>query len=181
MWIFSAEPGATGPDQLFDTDVDSLRTLTLPHQRSVDTLDAVYIGPAKDMLLDSRDVDAILKGLKKDLSRYENKYLHGVNKERALEKFGQLAEQVSVGQAASNMHLLLPYLPKGYGRFAGLSAERRPGADRRFIRVYDRFLQQNDEMLEQLPRILKPAKHSHSRTYLVFGGRCDGAHEAGGW
>lgn len=137
--------------ELFDTDVDSLRTFDIATQRSVDTLDAVYIGPAKDMLLDSRDVDAILKGLKKDLSRYENKYLHGVNKERALEKFGQLAEQVSVGQAASNMHLLLPYLPKEgtAGLLDYLPKDALVLTDD-LSRVYDRFLQQNDEMLEQL-------------------------------
>lgn len=137
--------------ELFDTDVDSIRTFDIGTQRSVDRLDSVYIGPAKDMLLDSRDIGSITAGLVKDLTRYETKYIHGVNIERAMEKFGQLLEQVEQAQSISNMHVLLPYLDEsGSASLLDYFPEGSIVIADDLSRVYDRFLQQHDQLMEQV-------------------------------
>lgn len=137
--------------ELFDTEIDSIRTFDIQTQRSVEPKDAVRVGPAKDLLIDHADISAILKGMDKDIRRYENKYMHGVNVEHAIDKFTMLREQVNEGLALSNMHLLIPYLEeKGSASLLDYLPEEAVVIADDISRIYDRFMQQVDQLLEQV-------------------------------
>lgn len=155
--------------ELFDTEIDSIRSFAIGTQRSVDTLERVTIGPAKDLLLDARDVGAITKGLLKDLGRYEKKYMHGVNTEHAMEKFGQILEQVEQAQSVTNMHTLLPYLDEtGSASILDYFPEHAVVIADDLSRVYDRFLQQYDQLMEQVTADIEKGEAFQSHERVLY-------------
>lgn len=137
--------------ELFDTDIDSIRTFDIQTQRSVESAESVRIGPAKDLLIDRHDVRAILKGMDKDINRYENKYMHAVDVEHALEKFKDLRERVREGVSVPNMHLLIPYMEStGTASLIDYLPDDAVVIADDISRIYDRYLQHHDAMLEQV-------------------------------
>lgn len=137
--------------ELFDTEIDSLRTFDIGTQRSIDNVDEVWIGPAKDLLMDTRDKGAILKGLNADLARYAKKYKDDTDINQAVEKFQEIRTRVEEGLTIANMHLLVPYLEDTQvASLLDYLPENAVVMVDDLARVYDRFLQQQDDLLEQV-------------------------------
>ncbi|MBE5981277.1 MAG: transcription-repair coupling factor [Paenibacillaceae bacterium] len=57
--------------ELWDNEVDSIRTFDLESQRSIDQLDEICIYPATEMVLTSQQINDGLEELQKELKKYE--------------------------------------------------------------------------------------------------------------
>ncbi|MDF2888483.1 MAG: transcription-repair coupling factor [Lacrimispora sp.] len=57
--------------ELWDNEVDSIRTFDLESQRSIDQLDEICVYPATEMVLTSQQINEGLEELQKELKKYE--------------------------------------------------------------------------------------------------------------
>lgn len=101
--IYSKEPYRI---ELFDIEVDSIRSFDVSTQRSIETLEEVEILPAQEIILNSEMKEAIKKKL---LSEMKKSKLVGNAKERIDEKFGDILEKLEDNLYA-NIDLISPYL-----------------------------------------------------------------------
>lgn len=96
--------------EFFDVEVDSIRLFDARTQRSVETVESVAIFPVQDVIFDKSLSETAKKGIEKDLKKIERLPL--ASKERALEKFKPILEQLNSEEPISHTDLLLPYIPE---------------------------------------------------------------------
>ncbi|WP_077620158.1 transcription-repair coupling factor [Bacillus sinesaloumensis] len=103
--------------ELFDTEVDSIRTFSLEDQRSQGKINSIVIGPATEILLTpthlERGVDALEAGLAKSLKKVKDEKA----KEQLLENISYELEQLKNGQTIQQM---FKYLSLVYDKPASL-------------------------------------------------------------
>ena len=92
--------------ELFDIEVDSIRSFTVSNQRSIETLDEIEILPITDFFVDKSEIKNIVNLIKKDLLKLnlEEKF-----KDRAYEKFSKYIDNLTVGNYIANADLIIPY------------------------------------------------------------------------
>ncbi|WP_237036955.1 transcription-repair coupling factor [Mediannikoviicoccus vaginalis] len=98
--------------ELFDDEIDSMRTFNISDQRSVEKIDRVKVVPARELILDSKIRQKIIKGLCRDLDIAERSTMYGVDKDKLIEKYGDILEYIENGYEISNPDLVVPYLKK---------------------------------------------------------------------
>lgn len=98
--------------ELFDDEIDSMRTFNVSDQRSVENIDRVRVAPARELILDSKIRQKIIKGLCRDLDIADRSPMYGVDKDKLLEKYGDILEYIENGYEISNPDLVVPYLKK---------------------------------------------------------------------
>lgn len=102
---------STGDDnyriELFDDEIDSIRTFDLESQRSIEILDRVEIFPIIDLILNEDEKEKIADRIKKDLSKSK---LKGKEKDRLSEKFGKYIDKLSLKENVNNTDLIIPYV-----------------------------------------------------------------------
>lgn len=108
--------------ELFDTEVDSIRTFSADDQRSIDTLEQVLIGPASEVIMENEDLqriaDELSKRLKTSLKKVKKASIKEAMAEQAeyeisLLKNGQKPDQLFKYQslAYDDETSLVEYLP----------------------------------------------------------------------
>ena len=108
--------------ELFDTEIDSIRTFSLENQRSLHKLDQVMIGPVTENLLESEHYEKIIESLDKKLSKSLTKIKNDKAKEQMLQTVSYELEQLKgghrpdqvfkyLGLAYENPTSLLDYMP----------------------------------------------------------------------
>ncbi|MCD1146816.1 transcription-repair coupling factor [Peptoniphilus sp. KCTC 25270] len=96
--------------ELFDIEVDSIRTFDVATQRSLETLNSCRIYPVQDILLSKEMKEEMGKILKKEVKATEK---HGeIAFKRAQEKYLSIIETLENDGYVSNTDLLLPYIPE---------------------------------------------------------------------
>lgn len=98
--------------ELFDVEVDSIRSFDPITQRSMETLDKVKIQPVRDILildLFKKEVAQILEKKIKSKKIKDEKI-----KERLEEKFGKYIENLKSEGYISNTDLMIPFIPSEY-------------------------------------------------------------------
>lgn len=102
-------PNALNPYrvELFDTEVDSIRTFDFLTQRSIDMCDSVTIPPAKEIIIVDEYKDEILKNLEEDLKN------SSANK-RGKEKFNKHIGLLKENTYMSYRDMIIPYIPKEF-------------------------------------------------------------------
>ncbi|MDO5717472.1 MAG: transcription-repair coupling factor [Tissierellia bacterium] len=98
--------------ELFDTEIDSIRTFRISDQRSVSNIDSFTVTPAREFLLTEADKDNILKGIQRDLDKAENSVMYGIDKDLLIEKFEEIRSFVESDIILSNPDLVMPYIKK---------------------------------------------------------------------
>ncbi|MBS4534681.1 transcription-repair coupling factor [Clostridium sp. D2Q-14] len=101
--------------ELFDNEVDSIRTFDIKDQRSISNYDTAEITPAKEILIEENlrgsMVDNIKKELKKVIGNFkknnEEKYA-----EKIEDKFSSYIDRIQNGLNIDNMDIILPYMNK---------------------------------------------------------------------
>ncbi|HWO94952.1 MAG TPA: transcription-repair coupling factor [Bacillus sp. (in: firmicutes)] len=83
--------------ELFDTEVDSIRTFTIEDQRSQTKMNEITIGPAVEMVFTDEDLQRGISSLEKGLSATIKKVKDPAVKEKILELVGQELEQLKQG------------------------------------------------------------------------------------
>ncbi len=93
--------------ELFDDEVDSLRSFDLMTQRSIEELEEIKLSPVEEVLI-THDIRAeVIKNLEKDLEKYDKN-------ERAQEKFRNYLELLKEEGDIVNKNMILPYIPRKY-------------------------------------------------------------------
>ncbi len=101
--------------ELFDTEVDSIRTFDHYTQRSLDNLDEVVITPVHEILILDEMKDKLIKNLSKDLSStLKNKELTEEIGEKLNDKYSRLLEEIEEDVFVSNKDILVPYIDEEY-------------------------------------------------------------------
>ena len=95
--------------ELFDVEIDSIRSFDIDTQRSIDYLDEIEIEPIIDTLIFEYDKAHIAEELSEDLKKSK---LKGEKKERLEEKFLKYIDALKNGGNISNIDLILPYFNK---------------------------------------------------------------------
>lgn len=97
--------------ELFDNEVDSIRTFDLITQRSIDKVDKVSIPPVKEILIIDDYKKDIIKNLEKELKRHSSKKSKTNNEN---DKFHKYVELLSENMYMSNRDMIIPYIPEDY-------------------------------------------------------------------
>ncbi|RFU60334.1 transcription-repair coupling factor [Bacillus sp. V59.32b] len=99
--------------ELFDTEIDSIRTFSIEDQRSVKKLSTVLIGPMTEALLEPRHVESIIDNLEKGLARSLKKLKDEKAKEQMVQTIGFELEQLQNGS-----------VPEQISKYLGLAYEK---------------------------------------------------------
>jgi len=97
--------------ELFDDEVDSLRTFDVMTQRSIKTAEEVFIFPATEFIVEEEHIKRGISSLSKDL----NSYLSKIRKtksgmaEKLREKFDEIMEEISQGKKRESIKVLINY------------------------------------------------------------------------
>ena len=109
--------------ELFDTEIDSIRSFSLDNQRSKEKLSEISIGPASEVLLNEQKLHLLAEklqaGLAASLKKIHNEKAkiqlsQNISSEIEQLKNGQKPEQIFkyLGMVYETSHSLLDYLPK---------------------------------------------------------------------
>lgn len=96
--------------ELFDREVDSIRSFSIADQRSVGSLDFFSISPAREFLFTKQDIDDIKKGLEKDIGQAKDNSTYGVDQDKLISKYSLILEIIQQGNFPENPSLILPYI-----------------------------------------------------------------------
>lgn len=99
--------------ELFDTEVDSIRSFSLEDQRSKEKLDSVQIGPATENVLDPSQVEQLITGLESGLSKSLKKLKDEKAKSQLMQNIEYELELLRNGQKPDQ---LFKYLSLAYGQ-----------------------------------------------------------------
>jgi len=98
--------------ELFDDEVDSIRTFDLRTQRSIQREDEVSIFPVKEILVLDEFKNKIVEGMEKDLNKALDKFKNKTHEQDRLEeKFRKYIEAIKEGLNITNTDMILPYIP----------------------------------------------------------------------
>lgn len=98
--------------ELFDDEIDSIRTFDLKDQRSIENSSQVHIPPIKEILILDEEIEDIVEGIKNDLKDHIRKLKRKKAKkliDTLEEKFGNYIERLSNRLSIRNTDLLIPY------------------------------------------------------------------------
>lgn len=93
--------------ELFDDEVDSIRSFEIESQRSIDKLEEIIIYPIEDLILREDEKEKIAERIKKDISKTK---LEGKEKDRLSEKFLRYVDRLENQETIINKDLILPYV-----------------------------------------------------------------------
>lgn len=93
--------------ELFDEEVDSIRTFDILTQRSIETKDQATIPPVKEILIPSEFIGDIVERLERELKDSKAK-------EEAREKFNRYVEILRENSYLSNRDVIIPYIEDEY-------------------------------------------------------------------
>ena len=101
--------------ELFDDEIDSIRTFDVDLQRSNENLEEIQIVPTKDILIADEFRDELLNNLTKELetsiSKLDNK---SQVKENLEDKFYPIIESIKENYYMANSDLIKPFIPDKY-------------------------------------------------------------------
>lgn len=101
--------------ELFDNEIDSIRTFDILTQRSIDILDMAKIIPTNEILVLDEYREKIIGGIEKDLKEALSKdNLNKKERETLENKFNKYKNYLEEGLFISNRNLLVPYIPEEY-------------------------------------------------------------------
>ncbi len=101
--------------ELFDEEIDSIRTFDITSQRSIEVLDFAYISPVKEILVIDKYRDKILEKMSSDLSKSISKSKTNIIEKQNMEnKFNKYKELLEEKLFIANRDMILPYIPEEY-------------------------------------------------------------------
>ena len=96
--------------ELFDNEVDSIRSFEIESQRSIERHEEINIFPIEDLILKKDEKKKIAERIKKDLGKTK---LAGKEKDRLKEKFLRCVDRLENDENILNKDLILPYVDEG--------------------------------------------------------------------
>lgn len=153
--------------ELFDDEVDSIRSFDIETQRSIEKYEEINIFPIEDLILKSDDKNKISKKVKKDISKTR---LAGKEKDRLTEKFLKYVDRLENDKSILNKDLIIPYVEESdlssfldyLDNFIFLIDEPS-----RIIEREDELFVQNGEKISMLIEYGEVTK-SHEKTFYDY-------------
>lgn len=98
--------------ELFDNEVDSIRSFDITTQRSIENLSKVEIPPVKEIIVDELLKEDIIKNINKDLKSTIRKFKDTDKSitEKINEKFKHIIDKLENNIAIENLELLISYI-----------------------------------------------------------------------
>ncbi|WP_200791887.1 transcription-repair coupling factor [Caloranaerobacter azorensis] len=113
--------------ELFDDEIDSIRTFDIKTQRSIENVSEVKIGPVKEIILEDEYREEIVKRIEDDLTktikRMSDEKDSQLMIQKLTEKFKHYIELVNSGLNFDNIEPLIPYFPVEYKSIVDYFAE----------------------------------------------------------
>jgi len=101
--------------ELFDDEIDSIRTFDTESQRSIEMVQSVYIPPVKEMLILEDYKRKVIENIKEELNAVvRNEKIDSKIKANLEDKFGEYIEEIEENIYVSNMDMVIPYIPQEY-------------------------------------------------------------------
>lgn len=101
--------------ELFDDEVDSIRSFDLESQRSIENVSNVFITPTREIIIPKEISELVAGEIEKELnSVIKNTNKNGEAVNRLEEKFTKYIETIREGSTVSNVDMVTPYIPKEY-------------------------------------------------------------------
>ncbi len=100
--------------ELFDDEIDSIRTFDMNTQRSIDNIESVKIPPVKEIIITNEFKKDIITNLQKDLKKTLAKASTKQAETTVKEKFNRYLELIEQESYMSNRDLIIPYIPEDY-------------------------------------------------------------------
>lgn len=117
--VFSV--GAEDPYRIefFGDEVDSIRSFDAKTQRSVGNLQSVEIYASKEIVIDWKNVEPLIRAMESDLKKTAEKLGESKDLKEVLEKletkYASQIEKLKEGVAVKNMDFLIPYVKESLG------------------------------------------------------------------
>ncbi|RLQ91711.1 transcription-repair coupling factor [Falsibacillus albus] len=128
--------------ELFDTEIDSIRTFSVEDQRSKEKMKGIHIGPATETPLESEHLVSILEKLEKGLTNSLKKVKNQKSKELLSQNIGYDLEKLRNGQKPEQ---IFKYLSIAYDH-AGSLLEYAPANSLLILDEYSRIQEMNDSL-----------------------------------
>lgn len=157
--------------ELFDTEIDSIRSFNIQSQRSIENLDSFKIIPAREFLITERDKKSIITGIEKDIERAEKSYSYNIDKERLIEKFSDIKNRLEEDLRLRNFDLLMPYIKENsYSSIIDYLDEKDIVVFDDIARIYDRSDELERYFQEELTRQIEQGQafNSHEKIQIKF-------------
>lgn len=101
--------------ELFDNEVDSIRTFDIKDQRSIDNYGFAVITPAKEIFIEEESKDSMIEEIKKELDKTIKNFIKSKEEkyaERLEDKFNHYIERIQNNLTIENIDIILPYMIK---------------------------------------------------------------------
>ncbi|MDO5755783.1 MAG: transcription-repair coupling factor [Tissierellia bacterium] len=96
--------------ELFGDEIDSIRRIHVDSQRSYEKVDGFEITPAREFIITDGIRKKLGDRLEKEIERFQDKYLYGIDKEKLLDKYQEILGRLRENLTIHNMDLLRPFL-----------------------------------------------------------------------
>ncbi len=100
--------------ELFDDEVDSIRSFDMNTQRSIEKVQSVSIPPVKEILIVDDYKKETIKNLEKDIKKKYNSKKNAKNLDNDFEKFNKYIELLNENLYMANRDMIIPYIPEDY-------------------------------------------------------------------
>ncbi len=150
--------------ELFDDEIDSIRTFDIGTQRSIEIVESVFIPPVKEIFILENYRENIIKNMEKDLKKATKKLVEASEVKQNMEdKFQKYMEEIHERVHISNAEMIVPYIPReflsnllNYFNNDGIVFIDEPRrVEERVKNIKDQFLMKYSQVLESgevLPR-----------------------------
>jgi transcription-repair coupling factor (superfamily II helicase) len=128
--------------ELFDTEIDSIRTFSLENQRSKGKRDQITIGPATELIFGAKDLFNLTEKIEKGLSASLKKIKQDKVKTLLAQHIGYELEQLRMGQKPEQ---IFKYLSLAYDQVNSL-LDYLPAESMVFIDEISRVQEMNDSL-----------------------------------
>lgn len=113
--IFSPDSENPYRIELFDEEVDSIRTFDIATQRSIETIKYISIPPIKEVLILENYKAQVVKAMELDIKKgTKNLKESSMMRQNIENKFKDYIEMIQEDLHISNTDMIVPYIPKEY-------------------------------------------------------------------
>ncbi|RKD33941.1 transcription-repair coupling factor [Thermohalobacter berrensis] len=103
--------------ELFDDEIDSIRSFDIKTQRSIDNIQEVTVFPAREILITDKSKKEMISNIKKDMKGLIKKLEKGKETiliDKLREKFNHYIEYLENGFNIENINVLTPYISEDF-------------------------------------------------------------------
>lgn len=156
--------------ELFGDEIDSMRVFEVGNQRSIENIDSFSIGPSKELILDRKTKETVMKGLEKDIQYLkEHPYFSKGDVDKTADKFTKILHDLQENLSLNSLDLVFPYLKeKDYHVLPDYMPEDSIIFFEDLARVYDETQSEYERFLEDYTYQLEQGEVMESQEKILL-------------